>query len=333
MKHSILRAVFGMIVILALGLQGCSSLDAIFATATPTPSATPTITPSATPTATFTPTITPTATFTPTATPLPPVKISGCLNADDCPDAKLITRFFPEDSTRSYNIEYPVTIPYDANVRFYSGWCAIDGATLDENMDHIQFVFTIDDVSYVDDLKRDHISNEDENDPNVIHPCFAVGGVLSGWKLSQSHLVTIGVKITDKIFDGWDTYLAGTPQLRTYRINPAFIPTVTFTPTITQTPTRAPTRVAPTFIPVTATPPAPACDNMGSIHVTNNTGGWMTVTLNGPAQYSFSFLQKDNDLSVCKGEYKYTAYGCSGGSSISGNISTGGSLEFSCRSK
>lgn len=226
-----------------------------------------------------------------------------------------------------------MTIPFDADVRFYSSWCAIDGATLDQNMDHIQFVFTIDGVSYVDDLKRGHISTEDENDPNVIHPCFAVGGVLSGWKLSQPHLVTIGIKIIDEIFDGWDVYPANTPQLRTYRINPAFIPTATFTPTITRTPTRVPTRVPPTFVPITAAPPTPACADMANIHVTNNTGGWMTVNLNGPAQYTFSFLQKDNDFSVCRGEYKYTAYGCSGGSSASGTINTGGSLEFTCRSK
>jgi hypothetical protein len=321
-----------MIVILALGLQGCSSLDAIFATATPTPSATPTVTLTATPTATATPTLTPTATLTPTptATPIPPVKISTCLNADDCPDAKLISRFFPEDSTRSYNIEYPVTIPYDANVRFYNGWCAIDGATLDENMDHIQFVFTIDGVSYLDDLSRGHISTADEQDPDVIHPCFAVGGVLSGWKLSQPHLVTIGIKIIDKIFDGWDTYLADTPQLRTYRINPAFIPTATFTPTITRTPTRVPTRIPPTFVPVTAAPPTPACSDMASIHVTNNTSGWITLYLTGPAAYTFNFVQKDNDFSICRGEYKYTAYGC-GGASTSGGINTGASLEFTCR--
>ena len=63
--------------------------------------------------------------------------------------------------------------------------------------------------------------------------------------------------------------------------------------------------------------------------VVNDTGGYITLKLTGPQDYSFSLPRGRTVLEVVKGKYKYTAWGC-GGSSDSGNIRSGNKLRFIC---
>jgi uncharacterized protein YraI len=83
-------------------------------------------------------------------------------------------------------------------------------------------------------------------------------------------------------------------------------------------------------------PPAPtsvaqssSCDASSSIVITNDTGGSVTLYLNGPASFSFNLGTGESTVSVCPGSYSYTAYGC-GGASETGNMSNGESHRFYC---
>ena len=68
---------------------------------------------------------------------------------DDCPDAVLIEDLFGKNETLEYNTEYTVSISQDKKVRFFSGWCAVNRKTLDENLKNMKFVLTIDGKSYI----------------------------------------------------------------------------------------------------------------------------------------------------------------------------------------
>ena len=73
----------------------------------------------------------------------------------------------------------------------------------------------------------------------------------------------------------------------------------------------------------------PSCDNSATITITNNTGLTLTISLVGPASYSFNLGPGDNTLNVCPGTYSYSMYGCAGGS-LTGTISSGEWWTFSC---
>jgi len=60
-----------------------------------------------------------------------------------------------------------------------------------------------------------------------------------------------------------------------------------------------------------------ASGGMANIPIQNNTGGTVTLNLTGPATYHFSLAPGRSTISVLKGTYSYTAWGC-GGASISG---------------
>lgn len=305
-------------------LPGCQILEKILATPTPTPTLTPTPTPTSTATATATPTRTPTptATHTPTftPTPVPPLTITNCLSPEDCPDAKNISSFFPQGFVREYNQEYDVNVPVGTKVRFVQSWCAIDDATLDSNMESYEFIFMIDEISFVSMLEPGYTSTKDADDPTKTYPCMTIGANLSGWKVGQKHQISIGGKITADINDGWDDYFP-TEDMITYNITTV---AYTATPTASRTPTRVPTW---TYVPRT---PTPACTDKGEIIIKNTTGGTVTLYLVGPAPYTFYLPNGNTTLTVCRGTYNYTAYGC-GGASKSGSMSTGETHEFYCK--
>jgi hypothetical protein len=56
---------------------------------------------------------------------------------------------------------------------------------------------------------------------------------------------------------------------------------------------------------------------MVNIPIQNNTGGTVTLSLTGPATYRFTLATGRSTISVLKGTYTYTAWGC-GGASASG---------------
>ncbi len=73
----------------------------------------------------------------------------------------------------------------------------------------------------------------------------------------------------------------------------------------------------------------PSCDATATITITNNTGLPLTISLVGPANYSFNLGTGDNTLNVCPGTYNYSMYGCAGGS-LTGTVSSGQWWVFTC---
>jgi hypothetical protein len=146
-----------------------------------------------------------------------PITISGCTSTDDCPEAVRIIDLFGENETLEYNTEYMVSISQDKKVRFFSGWCTIDRKTLDENLKNMEFVFTIDGKSHVENIKKEYFDQQDETDSTKQNSCYGVGGVASGWQKAHTYRVVVGQIFEKQIFDGWDTYPQG-EQLYIYLI-------------------------------------------------------------------------------------------------------------------
>lgn len=61
--------------------------------------------------------------------------------------------------------------------------------------------------------------------------------------------------------------------------------------------------------------------------IRNNTNGYMTLVLTGPASYRFSLAPGVTKINVLQGKYQYTAYGC-GGASASGTKNLRGKNEW-----
>ena len=158
-----------------------------------------------------------TNTAMPTATALPPVTVSGCTSTDDCPDVVWITDLFGENETQEYNTEYSVSISQDKKVGFFSGWCTTERKILDENLTDMEFVFTIDGKSHMDELKKEYYDQQNETDSTKQNSCYGIGGVASGWQKGHTYRVEIGPVFKKQVFDGWDTFPQG-KQLRIYLI-------------------------------------------------------------------------------------------------------------------
>jgi serine/threonine protein kinase len=158
-----------------------------------------------------------TAMPTSTASGLSSISISGCTSSDDCPDSVQILDLFGENETLQYNTEYKISISQDKKVRFFSGWCTPDRKTLDENLKRINFEFTIDGKSHIENIKKEYYDQQNDTDSTKQDSCYGVGGVASGWQKTHTYRVVIGQVFEKQIFDGWDTYPAG-EQLRIYLI-------------------------------------------------------------------------------------------------------------------
>lgn len=195
-------------------LFGCGSSEQILATPTKTKPPLPTNTPQ------------------PTNAPLPPLDIEACAIWEDCQDTSTwVADFIGEDMETG--ILYQVDIPFTSTIRMNTRWCTLDDETLQDNVEHITFIFEIDGTSYLDMAGIEYSSIQDPEDPLVFYPCISMGVMLSGWKIGEDHEIVIGFTIEDEIFDGWDTYGSQTIQYL-YNINPAAIPT--HTPTSTPSP-------------------------------------------------------------------------------------------------
>jgi hypothetical protein len=302
MKTRSLRLLIFGISLIALTIFSCSSPLQLFATPTPTPTITNT----------------PTITSTPTATPVPPppVTITSCVFQDDCPEANLVTSYLAADP--EINVITPVVFPYGDKVRLNIGWCTKDDTALEDNIQHISYIFEIDGISYLDLATVKPGFSADNNDPSIQSPCVFIGAMLSGWQIGEDHQVTIGYSFDAEIFDGWNSYAPFTNEY-IFDLKPGLIPTATPTATFTPTPPPLPTNT-----------PAPACEASSSIAITNSTDGQLTLDLSGPASYEFTLGTGDTTLPVCPGSYSYTAYGC-GSASISGTINSGETHEFYCK--
>lgn len=63
------------------------------------------------------------------------------------------------------------------------------------------------------------------------------------------------------------------------------------------------------------------------VRIVNDTGGTLTLSLNGPASYHFTFGPGTQNINVIQGTYNYTAWGC--GTSDSGSKKIKAGLEWS----
>jgi hypothetical protein len=102
-------------------------------------------------------------------------------------------------------------------VGFFSGWCAIDRKTLDENLNDMEIVFTVDGKSHIDKLKREYYDQQSDADSTKKMSCYGIGGVISDWQKGHTYRVEIGPVFKKQVFDGWDTFPQG-KQLRIYLI-------------------------------------------------------------------------------------------------------------------
>jgi len=89
-------------------------------------------------------------------------------------------------------------------------------------------------------------------------------------------------------------------------------------PAIPPTPTPLP------YVPPTAT----ACvGSTVSVKIVNNTGGIVTLNLQGPCTYSLRIPTGTSTINVIPGTYSYSGFGC-GGSSVGGSKSLNASSEW-----
>ena len=308
-----------LVLVLALGLS-CSmvpqGIQNLFATKTPTPTNTATSTP--------TPTITP----TPTKTPQPPVILQGCVYLDTCPQAIWLNDFVA--TPIKYYYVNTINVPIDQPIQLLQDWTTTDQFHLTNSYPNIKWVFTIDGQDYFNPAWVEDGVIPDENDPSIEHPGKWFGVVMQNWKLGETHQVKLGIMIEGTVDDGWGVYTAGTEWITTYN----FIPVLPSTATPTSTPTRTNTP-RPTPIPYTKTPKPtlaptnPPCEINSSIEINNTTGGYVTLKLFGPMQFSFDLPTGVTTLQVCPGSYSYKAWGC-GGATDSGTINSGEAHEFYC---
>jgi hypothetical protein len=271
------------------------------------------------PTPTNTSTPTPTSTGTATSTPLPPVDIIPCALHDLCPEVTSASSL--SGQTVVFNSPVTISAPYNIPLFFGAMWTAIDENTLNANLAQIHFVFEVDGQSYSNDAAVNQGQVPDANDASTMRPAVFTGAVVSGWQLNVAHTITIGFTFDSAVNNDWTDFPAG-PDVYTYNVIPADLPTGTPTPL---PPPPPPPR--PTAIPYTKTPSCPVNAN---IEVKNSTGGQITLYLNGPAKFTFYLGGGTTNINVCPGTYSYTAYGC-GGASNTGTISSGETHEFYCR--
>jgi hypothetical protein len=277
MKTNVLAVILALIPILA----GCSFAAPPPATATPTPTNTPFPTSTDTPFPTATPT-----------KPPPPLMISGCLSADTCASAKPIRNYF--ETPLNYNVRYSIDVYTSSEVWFSFEWCAIDQVTLDQNIANLEFEFTIDGVPYLETLSQGYTSMQD--DASVSHPCYSIGGVLSGWRSGSSYQIVIGVTLLTDTFNGWNTFGAG-DYLNVFLANKIDLPT--------PEPTRTP---EPIIVPPTLAP----CNATAVFRVSNLTSQPAILYLSGPASYAFT-AEPGGSIStylICPGGYSYTEVVC-----------------------
>jgi serine/threonine protein kinase len=143
---------------------------------------------------------------TQTATKVPPYVIEGCSPAEKCPDSVAVWDLLPEGTTLESNIQYKISISPKTTVRFVTGWCAVDTKTLDENLTHMEYVFTIDGKSVIGQARKNRGTETNPNVASVTMYCDYMGGVIHNWTPGQTHKIVFGFKIKESINDGWDTF-------------------------------------------------------------------------------------------------------------------------------
>ena len=277
--------------------------------------ATKTSTSTSTPKATSTPraTATPTSTATAIPTPMPPVMIYPCVFLEECSQAKPIEDYIDSDAAASDY--YFLQIPYNQPIQLITGWYAKNEDFLQDNLEHIQWVFTIDGQDYTNLNWIEGGEVPDAESEYIAYPGKWFGVVMQGWEIGETHEIKIGITFTETIYDGWENTDAGTSYITTYELIAANLPTATFTPqaTATRTPvvaTRAPAAQSTTAVP-SSDDNASVEHRLGTVPVTitNNKSVAVRIVAVGPTTYTVT-VNGGQTINVrwAPGSYSLTAY-------------------------
>lgn len=243
----------------------------------------------ATPTSTISPLPTQASTTTPTLTATKkvkqaPLEISTCLDDVDCPEAVNLAAFLPDGIERNTTNE--INLPFDQTIKLSTGWIAKDQQHMDENMEHIKWVFTIDDQDFfTEDLL---VSGEvdDKEEVGLKNPGTWIAVTLSDWEIGKPYYIRYGFYLDEAIDDGWSLSDADYSSIYTLLVKPAKIPTITPGPTITNTPQPKPEVTKAPVLP-TATQGAPLVLNI-TLKVENKCSDAHVVVFSGPMRLKYS---------------------------------------------
>jgi hypothetical protein len=268
--------------------------------AKPSPSFTVASTSKITSTSTHTPS--PTQTPKPTVTPKPPVHLEICPSTTCSGDED---QYFQLNSSTDTNTVYEVNIPENQNLSFRIAWWVQDEEILQKNLELLDFYFLVDGQDYwTNAMLGDPEPYVLDNVPDDVFTAAVAGVTISDWKIGESHEFRLGAIAKEELFDGWSIYSPGMKLEIIMKV----------------TPVQA----------ATNTPEPPACEENSSIKIDNATGGYLSLNLVGPTDYSFEIPPGTNSYYVCTGAYSYTAFGC-GVTVHFGSIISGSSSEFYCQ--
>ena len=167
------------------------------------------------------------STYTPTATsaPAPPITVTACHTGGVCADSGWLDDLLPEPAV-SGGI-YAVSIPLDQAERFLIGWDAVDEATLQQNLTHIQWIVEINGQNYYHPQWLTPGTAMDYDDPGIENPAVWLDISLGGWQYHQPYSVAIGYKLLQTVNDGKKDHPAGEQILYTFNITTTGEPTAT----------------------------------------------------------------------------------------------------------
>jgi hypothetical protein len=143
------------------------------------------------------------------------INITGCSSTMECPDSISIKTLLGEGIQYDFNVEYKVAINPEEKIRFSTGWCTNEEELLYDNLNHMVYVFVVDGVSLIDQLKSQYDESVDLDDPAVTNYCYFIGSSIDGWQSGQTYRIILGFKADADIYDGWSTFQQG-DYLRTY---------------------------------------------------------------------------------------------------------------------
>jgi hypothetical protein len=97
---------------------------------------------------------------------------------------------------------WDVVVISDQPALIYYGWCAMDQSTLDQNFEHIQFIWLADEQPV--DMESLYLYEESDTDMS----CRSYVGIVRRWPLGE-HVIRMTMHFDEIINDGWDDYPAG----------------------------------------------------------------------------------------------------------------------------
>jgi hypothetical protein len=97
---------------------------------------------------------------------------------------------------------YSLSLPYTQPVILSTGWCTSTQALLDQNLQHIQYIFEVDGKT----VSMSQFAKSNQNSTNGF--CQQTSGLIRAWP-TGSHTIKIMMRVDEKINDGWNDYAAG----------------------------------------------------------------------------------------------------------------------------